>query len=64
MAHYICTGGCGGVSNRPGVCQAKSCPNYGHQLKECDCTDGKHYGILKVGKKIEKEEDKSGEGCC
>ncbi|MFA6365441.1 MAG: hypothetical protein WCW78_03510 [Candidatus Paceibacterota bacterium] len=44
MKHYICTGGCGGVSDKPGVCQTKICPKHGKPLEECDCTDGKHYG--------------------
>jgi hypothetical protein len=42
--HYICTGGCKGVSETPGTCQAESCKLYGHPLEACDCTDGKHYG--------------------
>lgn len=44
MSHYICTGGCQGVSKYPGVCQAPTCPKYNKPLEECDCTDGKHYG--------------------
>ena len=44
MTHYICTGGCGGVSETPGVCQANLCPLHGKPLVPCDCTDGKHYG--------------------
>lgn len=42
MRHYICTGGCGGVSNKYGVCQATDCPKHGKPLDECDCEDGKH----------------------
>ena len=42
MMHYICTGGCEGVSNTPGTCQAKTCPKYGKLLSECNCSDGKH----------------------
>lgn len=42
--HYICTGGCGGVSDKPGVCQAKDCSKHNHALEPCDCKDGKHYG--------------------
>lgn len=30
--HFICTGGCKGVSDKPGVCQAKNCPKYGYPL--------------------------------
>ena len=44
--HYICTGGCGGVSDKPGVCQAEGCPKHGHILESCDCADGKHHGRL------------------
>ncbi len=44
MTHYICKGGCGGVSNEAGVCQAESCPNHFELLEECDCADGKHGG--------------------
>ncbi|MDP3795075.1 MAG: hypothetical protein Q8R13_04055 [bacterium] len=39
MTHYICTGGCGGVSDHPGVCQAQGCPNVGKALGRCDCED-------------------------
>ncbi len=41
--HYVCLGGCGGVSNNAGVCQAPDCENHNHELVKCDCTDGKHY---------------------
>jgi hypothetical protein len=40
--HYICTGGCAGVSDKPGVCQAQDCPDYQKPLKECNCADGSH----------------------
>ncbi len=46
MEHYICTGGCEGVSEKPGVCQAKTCPKYLKPLIKCDCKDGKHFDIL------------------
>ncbi len=42
MLHYICNGGCKGVSDVPGTCQAQECSNHGKQLEECNCTDGKH----------------------
>jgi len=42
MAHYICTGGCKGVSDKPGVCQTEECSKFGQQLFECMCTDGEH----------------------
>jgi len=41
--HYICTGGCQGVSDTPGVCQTVvGCADYGKPLKECHCEDGLH----------------------
>ena len=43
MGHYICTGGCGGVSHKPGVCQAKNCIKHGKLLVECKCTDNTHF---------------------
>jgi len=42
MNHYICTGGCGGVSDEAKVCEAEDCPKKGEPLKECDCADGEH----------------------
>lgn len=53
MFHYICTGGCQGVSEKPGVCQTEDCPMNGHTLQECDCVDGKHHGAFEE----EPEED-------
>ncbi len=44
MSHYICTGGCQGVSKVPGTCQAPDCADYQQTLVECDCTDGLHHG--------------------
>ncbi len=40
--HYVCTGGCEGVSEKPGVCQAPGCVKHEHPLIECNCTDGVH----------------------
>lgn len=40
MTHYICDGICRGVSETPGVCQMKDCPNYGKPLTECNCAGG------------------------
>ena len=42
MKHYICTGGCNGVSDTPGVCEAEGCMDFGELLQECNCIDGKH----------------------
>lgn len=47
MTHYICTGGCGAVVEKPGVCQAIGCPKHGQPFEACDCTDNQHYGKLK-----------------
>ena len=46
MTYYICTGGCNGVSDKPGVCQTPGCPKHQHTLEACDCTDGKHNGAF------------------
>ena len=40
--HYVCTGGCGGVSGTPGNCHTGGCPDYGKPLKECHCENGMH----------------------
>lgn len=39
MKHYICTGGCGGVSEKPGICTAEVCSKKGQPLTECDCEE-------------------------
>ncbi len=46
MPHYICTGGCKGVSDTPGVCQTEGCSLEGHTLEECNCIDGEHWGAF------------------
>jgi hypothetical protein len=43
--HYVCLGGCKGVSDKPGVCQAPDCAHHQHELVECDCTDGQHHNF-------------------
>ena len=40
--HYICLGGCRGVSKKPGVCQTPDCANHHHELVRCHCKDGRH----------------------
>lgn len=40
--HFICLGGCQGVSENQGVCQAGDCTNHNHELVECNCIDGTH----------------------
>ena len=42
MTHYICTGGCHGVSDTPGTCQATECAHHAQPLEECHCEDGHH----------------------
>ncbi|GEM_PF-2979226 len=34
--HYLCPGECNGVSDTLGVCQDKSCSNYGKPLIKCE----------------------------
>ncbi len=46
MKHYICIGGCGAVSENPGICADMNCPNHGHTFLECNCTDGLHSGLI------------------
>ena len=41
--HYICLGGCKGVSKVPGVCGASDCANHTHELVPCNCTDERHH---------------------
>ena len=43
MTHYICKGGCKGVSDEFGFCGAEDCPSFGEVLEECECEDGKHF---------------------
>ncbi len=57
MEHYICTGGCKGVSEKPGVCQNPDCPNYNGQLEKCDCEDGNHYGAFDLENNKDSEEE-------
>lgn len=40
--HFVCTGECGGVSDKPGTCQAKDCSKHNMLLEKCDCADGTH----------------------
>lgn len=56
MPHYICTGGCGGVSIAPGVCKAEGCSKEGEALEFCDCTDGEHAGLSEI-EEIEEEQE-------
>ena len=42
MDHYICTGGCGGVSDVAKACETEGCPKKGQPFEECGCADGSH----------------------
>ena len=46
MTHYVCTGDCGGESEKPKVCETEGCSKEGQQLSECDCADGIHKGVV------------------
>ena len=46
MKHYVCTGGCGGVSDTSGYCQAEHCVKHNQSLIECNCTDNTHPGLI------------------
>jgi hypothetical protein len=40
--HFVCTGGCGGVSDEAGTCQMQDCMKYHAPLTACHCQTGKH----------------------
>lgn len=42
MAHFICTGGCGGTSDEEAMCEADGCSNQWEMMEKCECEDGKH----------------------
>jgi hypothetical protein len=46
MDHFICKGGCEGVSTKEGVCQSDTCAKAGAPLEPCSCTDGQHFGAF------------------
>ncbi len=52
MEHYVCTGGCAGVSDKPGVCQAKTCKKHLKPLINCTCTDSIHKEIIEDSKDL------------
>lgn len=56
MTHYVCTGGCGGESDEPGVCEAEFCKKEGQLLTPCECTDGSH---ANAGEKKSEEDSDS-----
>ncbi|OHA18317.1 MAG: hypothetical protein A2664_02540 [Candidatus Taylorbacteria bacterium RIFCSPHIGHO2_01_FULL_46_22b] len=53
MQHYVCTGDCGGESERSKVCESEGCKNEGQPLSECSCTDGFHKGVLDTDHEID-----------
>lgn len=56
MHHYICKGGCKGISEKSGVCQTSNCPHHNQSLEVCDCIDNKHHGAFE--EKIEEVSEK------
>jgi hypothetical protein len=46
--HYVCTGGCGLVSNEPGKCTTAGCYRHRNPLTECKCKNGKHGKLLTI----------------
>lgn len=48
MMHYVCTGDCGGESEKAKVCDAEGCSKEGQPLSECDCADGLHKGVVET----------------
>lgn len=40
--HYVCTGGCEGVSPKQTTCGAPECPKHDTPLTACSCVDGMH----------------------
>jgi hypothetical protein len=40
--HYVCTGGCGLVSEIPGKCTTRGCLRHRNPLTICHCRNGKH----------------------
>lgn len=46
--HYVCLGGCRGVSEEPVKCGSETCAYYTLPLEECDCTDGRHGGVFEL----------------
>lgn len=42
MTHYVCIGECGGVSDKPGNCQAETCSLHNEPLVECHCENDMH----------------------
>ena len=43
--HYVCTGECKTVSEKPGICEVKDCSRRGQTLTSCTCSDNRHSEI-------------------
>ena len=41
-SHYVCTGGCGQVSDIPAKCTTRGCIRNRNPLTICHCRNGKH----------------------
>lgn len=62
MIHYICTGECKGVSEKPGMCKAPECTLFQEPLEPCDCTEEEHDPHPeRSDEDIEKKEKEDGE---
>ena len=42
IPHYVCTGGCGFVSEDGGRCKIGDCYRYRNPLTTCNCKNNKH----------------------
>ncbi len=54
MRHYICTGGCGGESSNPKVCESEMCVKEDEPLTSCECDDGRHEGAYHLTSRSER----------
>lgn len=52
---------CKTTSMRPGVCQIEDCTSNGVALKECNCEDGMHQGLLSKNTDSSSEESDASE---
>ena len=59
MTHYVCTGGCKGVSDKPGNCNAEACVKHGQPLTPCNCADEKHEDVMKTASEEKKVSSKA-----
>lgn len=52
-AHFVCTGGCGGVAPQEGTCMAETCLKHGQPLLACACEDNQHTEVMNADKASE-----------